>query len=57
MPHIANRICGVASAGEIVIDERTVARLPMGTFRLEPLGPVAVKGKSEALELCRVAWR
>ncbi len=55
--NMANRICGVASAGEIVIDERTVAHLPMGIFELEPLGPVAVKGKSEALELSRVAWR
>ncbi len=55
--NIASRICGVASAGQIVIDERTMARLPMGTFKLEPLGPVAVKDKSEALQLCRVAWR
>jgi adenylate cyclase len=55
--NIASRVCGVASAGQIVIDQRTAARLPMGTFELEPLGPVAVKGKSEALELSRVAWR
>ncbi|MBW2456262.1 MAG: GAF domain-containing protein [Deltaproteobacteria bacterium] len=54
--NIANRVCGVASAGEIVIDERTLARLPMGTFELQSLGPVTVKGKSEPLELWRVLW-
>jgi len=55
--NIANRICGVASAGEIVIDERTLARLPLGTFAVQPLGPVTVKGKAEPLELARVMWQ
>jgi adenylate cyclase len=53
--NLASRICGVAGAGEILVDERSAARL--AGFPLEGLPPVSVKGKGEPLRLCRVLWR
>jgi adenylate cyclase len=53
--NVASRICGVARDGEILVDARSAARLGDG-FSLEPLDPVAVKGKAEPLELFRVRW-
>ncbi len=53
--NVASRICGVATAGEIVNDERTAERLGK-EWSLEPLGPVQVKGKEQPLSLHRVSW-
>jgi adenylate cyclase len=53
--NVASRICGVARAGEIVIDECT-AELVGGSWPLQPIGPVRLKGKSDPMSLFRVAW-
>ncbi len=55
--NVASRVCGVAEATEIVIDDGTHAKLPKGKFRTEALPPTHVKGKSEPLLLHRVLWR
>jgi len=54
--NVASRICGVAKNDEILIDQRTASRLT-GEWPLEQLEPVAVKGKSQPLQLVRVQWR
>lgn len=54
--NVAARICGVATDGQIVIDERTAGRLTPEAFQLVALEPVKVKGKSEPLSLFRVDW-
>jgi adenylate cyclase len=53
--NVASRVCSVAKDGEVVVDERTAARLGTG-FELEPLSPIQVKGKTEPLRLHRVRW-
>ena len=53
----ASRICGVAEADEIVVDDGTFRRLPPGHFRVESLAPTHVKGKAEPLVLHRIAWK
>jgi adenylate cyclase len=53
----ASRICSAASAGEILVAERTVAALKDAHHLLEPLAPVTVKGKAAPLQLCRLCWR
>ena len=53
--NVASRICNVAGAGEIVVDEGTAGRLG-GEWPLEPLEPVRVKGKDQPLSLRRVSW-
>jgi CheY-like chemotaxis protein len=52
--NVASRVCSAAGAGEILITESTLALLDRERFRLEPLPPVAVKGKAEPLVLHRV---
>lgn len=54
--NVASRICGVARASEIVIDDGTFRKLPPGRFRTRTLPLTAVKGKAEALRLHRVLW-
>jgi adenylate cyclase len=55
--NVASRICGVANAAEIVIDEATFAKLPEGRFDTEALPPTPVKGKEQPLSLHRVRWQ
>lgn len=51
----ASRLCGQAEAGEILIGEPTLARLPANHgFRIESRTPVTVKGKAEALPVYRI---
>ncbi len=55
--NVASRVCGVAGAGEILVTDSTRALLRRTDLRLEPLPPVAVKGKAEPLHLHRVHVR
>lgn len=55
--NVASRICSAAGADEILIAESTYRALRDRSLPCEPLPPVAVKGKAEALRLYRVAWR
>jgi len=52
--NVASRICSAAGAGEILIADSTRALLTRPGILLEPLPPVAVKGKAEPLVLHRV---
>ncbi len=53
--NVASRICSVARPGQILVDERTRARLdPRLELDLEALPPISVKGKDEPLRLHRV---
>jgi len=52
--NVASRVCSAAGAGEILVTEATRAALGLPGVRLEPLPPVAVKGKIEPLVLHRV---
>ena len=52
--NVASRVCSAAGAGEILVTEATRALLERPGVRLEPLPPVAVKGKAEPLVLHRV---
>ncbi|MCA9624052.1 MAG: GAF domain-containing protein, partial [Myxococcales bacterium] len=54
--NVAARICGVAEAGEIVIDRATKERMPSCPHALEPLPPAPVKGNADPLELFRVRY-
>ena len=54
--NLASRICDVAGPGEILLAESTQQCLSSPDWKLEPLDPVAVKGKDEALQLYRVPW-
>jgi adenylate cyclase len=54
--NVASRVCGAAGDGEIVIEASTYRLLTPGAFRVEPMGPVKVKGKAEPLTLYRVPW-
>jgi adenylate cyclase len=54
--NVASRACTVAGPGQIVITEATRARLRPASWPLEPLPPVVVKGKHEALALHAVQW-
>lgn len=54
--NLASRICDVAGPGEVLIADSTRRLLSSSDWKLEPLDPVAVKGKEEALQLFRVAW-
>lgn len=55
--NVASRVCGVAKATEIVIDDGTFKKLPRGKFRTEALPLTHVKGKDEPLQLHRVHWQ
>ena len=50
----ASRVCGVAGGGEIVITAEFAEALPPGEFRLAPLPPLKVKGKTEVLRVFQV---
>ena len=52
--NVASRVCTAAAAGEILVTESTRVLLDRPGVRLEPLPPVAVKGKAEPLVLHRV---
>ena len=52
--NVASRICSAAGAGEILIADSTRALLTRPGIVLEPLPPVAVKGKDRPLLLHRV---
>jgi len=52
--NVASRVCSVAEAGETLIAESTRLLLTRPGIGLEPLPPVAVKGKAEPLVLHRV---
>ncbi|MFM9194504.1 MAG: adenylate/guanylate cyclase domain-containing protein [Planctomycetia bacterium] len=52
--NVASRICSVAGAGEILVAESTRLLLTRPGIVLEPVPPVAVKGKAEPLVLHRV---
>jgi class 3 adenylate cyclase/tetratricopeptide (TPR) repeat protein len=51
--NLAARLQGLAAPGSILISEST-ARLVEGRFELEPVGPLRVKGKSEAMRAYEV---
>jgi class 3 adenylate cyclase/ActR/RegA family two-component response regulator len=50
--NVAARLQGEAEAGEVLATAATVAAAP--GVRSEPVGPVMVKGRSGAVEVCRV---
>jgi class 3 adenylate cyclase len=50
--NLAARLEGVARPGEVVVGPRTAESLPEA--RLEPLGPVEVKGKAEPVQVFRL---
>lgn len=52
--NVASRVCSVAGTGEILITESTRSMLTSSRLQLEPLPPVAVKGKTDPLVLYRV---
>ena len=51
--NVAARLQSVATAGEIVIGPET-ARMLDGVLELVPLGPIAVKGRSQAVDAFRI---
>jgi len=51
--NLASRLCSHAQPGEILIN-RDVAILLRDTLKLEPLPPLAVKGKADLVEVFRV---
>ena len=55
--NVTSRICCVAQAGEILISQTTFDKLGGQDFPLEPLEPIAVKGKAQPLNLYRVRWQ
>ncbi len=54
--NVASRVCAVAEATEIVIDEKTHHKLPANSFRTVALAPTHIKGKTDAMHLHRVLW-
>ncbi|HEX9644879.1 MAG TPA: adenylate/guanylate cyclase domain-containing protein [Acidimicrobiia bacterium] len=50
----ASRVCGVAGGGEIVVTAEFAEALPPDEFRLAPLPPLKVKGKTELLRVVQV---
>ena len=50
----ASRVCGVAAGGEIVVTEEFAEALPADEFRLAPMPPLKVKGKTELLRVMQV---
>lgn len=51
--NVASRLCAVAGPGEILVGERTVARVG-SSGRFEELAPVRLKGKAQPVPLFRV---
>ncbi|RKH46616.1 adenylate/guanylate cyclase domain-containing protein [Corallococcus sicarius] len=54
--NVASRVCGVARPDEVLLTDATRALLTPEAFALEPLVPVAVKGREEPLSLFRARW-
>lgn len=54
--NVSARVCTAAEPGEVLISEATRRRLTTRRFALDPLPPVAVKGKAEPLVLHRARW-
>jgi class 3 adenylate cyclase len=52
--NLASRLCGEARGGEIIASARAAAALP-ASFRLEPVGPLALKGFRDPVEAFRLA--
>jgi adenylate cyclase len=53
--NVASRICGVATAGQIVIDERTKKRIEhRQDLDITPLGNTALRGKAGPVPLFRI---
>lgn len=52
--NVASRACGVATSGEVLVTDSTREMLSRPDVLLEPLPPVAVKGKAAPLVLHRV---
>lgn len=52
--NVASRICAAAGPGEILIGEQTHARISPGVFLLEPVPPIAAKGKERPVPVHRV---
>lgn len=55
--NVAARVCGVATAGQVLVTESTRASLRDPGWRLSAMPPVAVKGKEAPLALHEVHWR
>ena len=51
--NLAARLCAEARGGEVLISARTVSNLP-GSFRTESVGPLALKGFHERVEVKRL---
>jgi adenylate cyclase len=49
--NLAARIAGYARAGQVVVSEDTARRSGADELRLEPLGPVELKGVARPLPL------
>ena len=54
--NLASRICSAAAAGEVLIADSTLARLPPGRWPLAALPPKRVKGKDAPVSLHRLDW-
>jgi class 3 adenylate cyclase len=52
--NLASRLCGEARGGEIIASARAAAALP-APFRLEPVGPLTLKGFRDPVEAFRLA--
>ncbi len=52
--NVASRICSAAGPDEILIGEQTQARISPGVFLLEPVPPIAAKGKDRPVPVHRV---
>jgi adenylate cyclase len=50
--NVAERIQSEAAPGEVLATAATVSAAP--EMRVEPVGPLAVKGRTEPVEVCRV---
>ena len=55
--NLAARIAGYARAGQVVVSEDTARRSGADELRLEPLGPVELKGVARPLPLYQAQRR
>ena len=53
--NVAERLCALAGPGEILIGERA-RELAGAAGKFEPLEPVQVKGRAQAVPLFRARW-
>jgi class 3 adenylate cyclase len=51
--NLASRLCSVAEAGEVLMDEATLAKL-RNRVRVEPKGEVSLKGFSNPVHVYRL---